>query len=574
MVENNTLKNESPLKEYYNLTFDNSILNTIKENKGVLKELDYDNEYLIYKTPKVIKYLKNDGSIMNLSHKYYCYYIEVNQKNWVHSIKKIVWNFLMVFDERTWEIDEEKSKENLRAKVTYDLSQVEKKWKGWKIIDILSVKADPIDKWLNTYEVYYQKNNWNTEKKIIKADDKQISVMAAYFFKRNLKKYSWIKRIVKIDFAKTFWARMFFSTKKRKPLSLKDLQSFTYKLYKIYDSKPSTSFPIALKELIRTTTWNIRVTSIELYDITEKDGLPDPYNALKRLNQKDLDMWKHINFDEIYLSMAKLSEWWINMADIFFNLAELIERRVYLRRSVKNAMKKPIFTIAFLMWIAVFSVKSFAPILKEIYTGIWKEPPKMTMMFNDAIDWTFNNIFFVVLFIYIAFTAYNYFSQYTFYWKKAIHNIKLSIPLFWWFFKRSEFEILLSVASQLYAWSRWHWEILPVIQWTLVNYHIKWVVNTAAVNFNTFKVNPWIVFDKFPEYIDPRISSLFKPERMDTSKWGEVDQLRNNFKLDNDEFIQNLNWILSNVMLIIAWILLMWIIFATIIPMVQLATAV
>lgn len=571
---NSIVSDENTLKPYYDKKIEDTLKTWIQKSKWVITEIDYNNSFLIYKTPKNLKFLKNDGSYLNLSLKYYCYFIEINTKTGEHKLRKISNHFLLWLDLESWELNELLTQKNLVEKLTYDLAQREKKYK-WKIrIDTTSIQASLINYLPNKYEVYFRKHNGGIEKKVIEAwivKHDQIKILAIYNLKKYSKKYSDIDRIYQIDFAKTIWAKLFVNTEKRKPLSLKDLTLFTFKLYKIYSAKPSTSFDVALEELIRTTNGNIRSTAIALKDITNEPATSSVEEAMKKLNEIDLAAGKKQNFNEVYLAMVSLiNSSWVSAATVFFKIADMLERQVFLLRSVKNAIKKPLAIIFFLLCVMCFTIKSFSPIVYDIYDGLWLPRPALTVAVNSFIDFVTQYFVFVVLFLYITYIWFIYFSQQSYYGKKVIHNIYLTMPLFWWFFKRRDYEIFLSVAQQLYGWRKSHDILLPLLKQTVVNEHIKAVIYTAWYNFNVYKtVSPWETFMKFPQYIEERLANLFKKELVDTEEWWELEQLAYTYRLDNDEFISNLNSLISNSLLFIGWWIVMITFLWSIIPMIE-----
>lgn len=576
--------NNGFLKHYYDIKINDSLKEGLKKDKWVVTDIDYNNSYLIYNTPKQIKYLKKDGSLLNLTIKYYCYYIEVNTKNWEHKIKKISNNFLLAFDLETWELNDNKTEELLKEKLFYDLAQIEKKSK-WKIfIHPSSINVKLINLSLCKYEVTFITKKWQRVKKIIRADvdtnekkvfNNQIKILVPFLLKKYSKKYEKVEKIYQIDYSKTFWTNLFVTPSKRKPLSKKDLLTFTYKLSKIYEAKRGASFWVALEELIKTSNWNVRNTAIALKNITDKNpNAAKPDEAMKILNEEDFRNWKRINFDVIYLAMADLlnsasTEW----AEVFKNIANILERELFLRKTLKSAVKKPLFVISFILWIWIFVITSFSWILFEIHDWLWIPRPAMTVFAVNFMEFVKSNIFLTIFFVYLFFVWFNYFSKHSFVWRKIMHSIYITSPLFWNFIKKSEYEIFLTVAKQLYWTTRWHEHVLPILKKTVENVHIKWVINTAAEQFILYKkITPGQTFDKFPQYIDPRISNILKPDVIDTNTSWELWQLIHTYRIDNDEFILSLKEIINTTLLLVGAAILITIMFATIIPMIELAT--
>jgi hypothetical protein len=194
--------------------------------------------------------------------------------------------------------------------------------------------------------------------------------------------------------------------------------------------------------------------------------------------------------------------------------------------------------------------------------------PYMTQLLWGIADIVINYFLYLILFWFILYTVINYFFKYSFYWKKSIHNIMLTIPLFWEFFKRTDFEIFLSVAHQLYLWWASNEVAFPILKNTLNNYHLSWIIYTASKLFMTQNYIPWFFLEKYPLYIEPRISNLFKSPDIDP--W-EINTLKEQYIIDNDDFITVLKWTISSWMLFLTAAVLMATLFATVIPMLKIA---
>jgi len=581
--------------------FDDTILSSLKANKFILKDESvlYTNKYLAYKTPKSLKLLKDDWTLIDVVIKVFYSYIETNLKTGKPTIKEDN-TYALKYIENGIE-NENETEENVISKILYELALKEFKWK-WKI----KIQLEPskllhiqyIKRWFSTYEIYFQKKTWWVENKVLKAsNDHQVNFLANYYMKKNSEKYLKVDYIYKIDFWKSFWEQMFINTQKRKKMKTKELLDFTRKLYKYHKAYTAATPRKAIETLVWSTEWNIRSTSIAMANIMKENGIENAYETFSKLNEEDLKLWKEPNFDNVYLSILKLS-WWasFSFSEAYNSLSELIERKVFLWSALKSAIKWPSFVLIFLLIVWTFTVNMFAPILFEIYTWVWEPIPKLTKALKDGIDFIFttnyppnlmalipdtlflrqivsfltSNTIFIILIIYMIFASLSYFTKNSFYWRKSMHNIMFSLPIFWWFFKKSEYEIFLTVASQLYwKWASNHWKALPILKTTVKNYHLQWVINTAANKFNIYNIVPWEMFVKYPDYVDEKVANLFKTPDPDES---EMITLKEAYKIDNDEFIWNLKWIIQNIMLMISGAILLIVILATIIPMLELAT--
>lgn len=592
----------SILDKFKDIQLDDSLLWTLKENKFIIKDesIINGNPYLTYNPPKELFLLKEDGSLLNLIFTVYYSYVEITLATSKVTIKS--WKTRVLQYVKNWIIDNYNTeKKSVKNKVLYELAKIEQKSKWKKIIKIEwknYVYIQYLNRSFNYYDIYFQKKDWSKEVKKVKASTEEQVYLLWNYLRKNNPNYHKIDYIYRTDFWKTFWENIFFAPRKRKQFNTKDLLDFTRKLYKIHRSRKDASGIAWIQALVSGSEWNVRATAIALSSIIKSNTVDTLEQLFKMLNKEDLKLWFKETFDPIYLSVIWLADKkWGSLETSYLNLEDIIQRKLFLESSLKKSLKGPLFVLWFLILMWAFTVKWFSKILFDIYDGIWEPRPPITEMMVNVINffiqssypqdlfirlfgdtwiiptllWILTkNIILISLLVYIMIATFKYFIKFSFYWKKAMHNIFLTIPLFWSFIKRSDFEIFLTVWNNLYwKWSATHMESLPLLKSTVRNYHIQWIINTAYLNNVNYQTPPWKVFVLYPDYFPDKVSVLFAWELPD---WTEMVALTNAYRNDNDDFIHSLKAIISNWLLFIAWWLLMVIVFATIVPMFQLAT--
>jgi len=614
----------SILDKLKDIKLDTKLLENLKKDKFIIKDpsLINDNKTLICNPPKELYYLKEDWNLLNLISTIYYSYVLISE-NWKVEILKGKARIVKYINvEKEIEDKDKTEKNSIRIKVLYDLAQIEKKYKWKKTVKLGKnlVYIKYLNRGFNKYDVFILKKDGSKIKKTIEAaTEEQANLLINYIINKNRKRnnYDKVDYIYRKDFWKTFWEAMFFVPQKRKKLTTKELLDFTRKLYKIHKSDPNLSWIGAIEHLIASSDWNVRATAIALKSISVWSWWTVSLSSVyKVLNNENIKIWLPIAFDEIYIKIIELAEkkWtstkskdgeeitWMEVA--YFNLEEIINRKLFLESALKKALRWPLITLSIILLLWLLIVKKFSVIVFAIYDWINEARPPATVVlvnlidfllwssFNPLIfnslfhwDWMFFwsdgllvipfhiltlNITLIIFWIILVLWIYKFFTKSTFYGKKFIHNVYLTTPLFWNFIKRSDFEIFLTVWENLYSsTASSHTEALPLLKDVVRNYHIKGILNTAYLRFVNEAVSPDKIFVLFPEYIPDKIASLFKnniPESM------EMIALKNTYKDDNDDFINNLKALVSQMILFISWLILLFIVFATIVPMFQLAS--
>lgn len=570
----------------------------LKKNKNIIHNEELlENSYFIFNAPKNLRLLKNDWTLMDLTFPIYYSYIVTNISNGKTQIKK--WKSLAtryVKDEiELWK----ETDLNVNMKVLYELAKIEEKNK-WKIkihIDpnnLVCVKKEP--RWYSKYEAFFERKNGQKDKVKIQADtDNQVIMLASDIIKKKGTKYNNLDFINKVDFWKTIWEDTFVKTEQRKPLSKKELYDLTRQIYKFVRADWNKWIAESIWILIWRSNGNIKSTLIALDTIVKEYWISKPHEIFQQLNNEDLRKWQKPNFDTVYISiLEKIDQ--IGTSETFENLSNLIERQVFLESSLKKALKWPLITLVLITVILLFVMKTMLMPLEWMYEQIWKPLPYFSQQWKNLLEylsWSilsdtlmqyytgdstimkilftifFNNIFAIVFTIYILKQLFNFFITYNFKGKKIFNDVIITIPVIWKFFLNKEYEILLSVAANLYKSESSHSKNLNILKNTVSNYHIKWLFNTAQYYFSNSGIPAYDIFIRYPYYIKPEIASLFKDSNPDeTEIW--IQQL--SIYYENNDFINNLTWLIKSVMFFITLVLMLIALNATIIPLLR-ATA-
>lgn len=410
------------------------------------------------------------------------------------------------------------------------------------------------------YEIIFRKKN-NTEKKIkVKGNMKTISTYALA-----LLAYYWYEEIISItavNFEKNFWESIFIKQSNKYIMPPKELFLFTRKLWKKYRTNPSGAEVIHLREMIHELdVWPSRNTCIRLVEYMEENNKPLA-DVLYKIPE---------NFDTVYQSVVKI--WHTNgkMAEAFENLADITERQYELGRVIKKALRSPILTIIIMFIVIVVSVFVSVPIIEDVYTSFKVEVPPLTLALKAFVYGSINYWYIAIVTVIATTAAYSFWANNTMYWRKFMADLKLTYPIFWEFLKKRDYEVLTAIAALIYS----QWDDLAIILHKLKkvvqNFHISWVINTAALNWEDFKTYPGVTFAKYEQYIDTKIASAWKTAHSPVAEFETLTQI---YRWENDDFVENLQKFLEPVLMMMISLLLLIIIFGIIFPLYNLVNVI
>jgi len=468
------------------------------------------------------------------------------KKPFIYTIK---FHFLVEIDEDIQEIDEDKSRLNMQT--------------AWlnAIKLYMEVNADKYDispnatLWKSRYEIVYLTGKWKTKKVTVWCGDKHIQDLAKALL--SFYKYESIDQITLIDFEKWFWESLFISKSSKTKMNPQDLYIFTTKLWKQFETNPWSDPRNMLKGMIKQSSpWALRNTCINLLQIMKNSNTELP-NAMEKDNE---------NFDNVYVSILKtwFQAWGKKLIESFQQLAEITQRTYYLKKAIKKSLKTPLIWMWFMTAVAILAVYKTVPIIEDVYGSFNAQVPVLTLVLKTIVYWLISNWYIALVITMLMISWYDYWSNYTMYWKKFMHDLFLTTPVIWWFMKTRDYEIFTSIAAML--WPIWQDPkiILDSLKHVVMNYHFRWVINTAALRWAETKTPVWSVFEKFPMYVDPKITNAFKGEWSPDSELRVLAQI---YKSDNDDFIDNLEKILEPVLMVFVVWMLWFIIFSVVIPL-------
>ena len=583
-----------------NIKVEDTILPELKKNNFMIRDMSLlKDPYIIYKTPKKLYLVEEDWTVHKASFKvWYTYLVFEPAKNKL-TLHKDSTYVVRMFNEK-YEPDERRTaKISINNKIIYELAQKEKKFK-WKKTILVDKKwlvhISYVNKSYNKYQLHFQKKDWTKEIKKAQASNKYQILEIATNIRLNNSNYYKLEFIYRNEFAKTVWEELFIVTKERKPLSSKELLDFTRKLYKIHkaEEKNSISAVQAIEKLIYTSEWNVRSTAIALTAIAKKSSISEPEDLFEAFNKNDIKLNKKPSFDNIYIKIVSLAKRTGSLHQAYYDLIEIIQRRVFLETALKKALIGPTITLFMIILIWLGAVKQFSIILFKIYDWMELERPVATQKIVDFMDFMKNspynpevfanitwwpdtflykltyifttNWFLIFLILAVWYAIIKFLATENFTGKKFVQDLFLTIPIFWNFFIKRDFEIFLTVAANLYSnWTTWvNSTALPLLKGVVSNYHIQWVIHTAHRKFIRTGVKPGEVFANYPNYFPDKVALLFKASTPDKT---EFETLMNTYKNDNDEFIDTLKAIISKLILLVSWIVVILVVLWTVIPM-------
>lgn len=469
-----------------------------------------------------------------------------NKKPFIHTVK---FHFLVEIDTDTQEIDEDKSRYNLNMA---GKDAVE------SYIELNSDKYDISPQATLTkskYEIVFNNAKWNEKKVTVWCWDKHIQDMAKSLL--SFYRYESIEQITLTDFEKWFWESLFISRSNKTKMNPQDLYIFTTKLWKQFETNPGSDPRNMLKDMVKQSgAWALRNTCINLLQIMKNTNaeLPDAM-------EKDSE-----NFDNVYVSILKtwFQAWGRKLVESFNQLAEITERTYFLKKAIKKALKTPLIGMWFMTAVAILAVYKTVPIIEDVYWSFNAPVPTLTLVLKGIVYWLIWNWYVALVLNMLFISWYDYWSNYTMYGKKFMHDLFLTSPVIWGFMKTRDYEIFTSIAAMLWPIGQDPKIILDSLKQVVTNYHLRWVINTAAIRWEQMKTSPWTVFEKFPMYIDPKIANAFKWEWSPDS---ELRVLARIYKSENDDFIDNLEKILEPVLMVFVVWMLWFIIFSVVIPL-------
>lgn len=402
------------------------------------------------------------------------------------------------------------------------------------------------------FEIIFKKKKWERKMRVkwtMPTIEKYAMALVAYYG------YEGIESITAINFEKDFWQSLFIKKSSKTQMSPKDLFLFTRKLGKKYKTNPSGAETTHLREMIHELdAWAARNVAIYLVEHMEKNNKP-----LADVLSKSPE-----NFDVVYQSVIKI--WHLNgkLAEAFERLADITERQYQLGRVVKKSLRTPTVAFVLLVTVITLSVKIALPIIEDIYATFNAELPPLTITLKTIVNLLFD-YWYACLVVWMASIAtYSFWANNTLYGRKFMADLRLTIPLLGEFSKKRDFEVFTAIAALIYS----QWDdiaiILNKLKRVVQNFHISWVINTAAINWQEMKAYPWATFAKYDQYIDPKIANAWKTAY---SPVVEYETLTNIYRGENDDFIDSLKELLWPLLmaLIALWILI--IIFGIVYPL-------
>ena len=504
---------------------------------------------IIKKWKKTI-YIKKDGWIIEMDRSAVLYlFVIPKNKTKKPFLKELKFNFLVYVDTDREDIDVQLSEKNresawIEAVKNYTNTNQDKY--------IISQNAS-LSKF--QYVITYNTKKWTYKKITVWSWTRQIQEYA-----KTLLSYYWyesIEEILLINFQKWFWESLFITKSTKTKMSAQDLFILTTKLWKQFETNPSMDTRNMLKDIIlQSSAGALRNTCIKLLQIMNTSNVELPVAM-----EKDKE-----NFDNVYISILKtwFQSWWNKLVESFKQLAEITQRTYYLKKALKKALKTPLIWMFFMTAVAILAAYKTVPIIEDVYSSFNTPIPTLTLTLKTIVYWLINNWYIAIVLGILTISWYNYWSNYTMYWKKFMHDLILTLPILWNFMKTRDYEIFASIASML--WPIWNDPkiILDSLKQVVTNYHFSWVINTAWILWSETKTSPWQVFEKFPMYVDPKIANAFKWE---WSPDAELKVLARIYKSDNDDFIDNLEKILEPLLMVFVVLMLWFIIFSVVIPL-------
>lgn len=401
------------------------------------------------------------------------------------------------------------------------------------------------------YEIVFKKKNGDERKIKVKGNMKTINT-----YSLALLAYYWYEEIVSItavNFQKNFWESLFIKQSNKQVMQPKELFLFTRKLGKKYRTNPAGAETTHLREMIHELdVWAARNTCIRLVEYMEENNRPLA-EVLYKIPE---------NFDTVYQSVVKI--WHSNgkMAEAFDNLADITERQYELGRVIKKSLRSPIMTVVIIFIVMVVAVLVSVPIIEEVYTSFKAEIPTLTKMLKAFVYGSINYWYIAIVLVLATTASYSFWANNTMYGRKFMADLRLTYPIFGEFMKKRDYEVFTAIAALIYS----QWDDLAIILHKLKkvvqNFHISWVINTAALNWEDFKTYPWLTFAKYEQYIDNKIASAWKTAHSPVAEFETLTQI---YRWENDDFVENLQKMLEPILMmtisLLLLIIIMWIIF-------------
>ena len=156
-------------------------------------------------------------------------------------------------------------------------------------------------------------------------------------------------------------------------------------------------------------------------------------------------------FGELFVSMVEVGEETGQLDRVFKELSEYYKGIAEIINKIKSASYYPAFVLFSSSSITFGIIYFLVPTFAQIYSSMGGHLPALTQMLVNASNWLQANIiqFFIGLALFIAIFYLLYKKVYAF--KKLIHRIQLSIPLFGPLFVKSAIAKLSRTFSTLFA---------------------------------------------------------------------------------------------------------------------------
>lgn len=283
--------------------------------------------------------------------------------------------------------------------------------------------------------------------------------------------YESLESVTAVNFEKDFWESLFIPASRKKIMSPKDLFMFTRKLGKKYRTNPEGGDKMHMKEMIHEFNAGAsRNTAIQLLAYMEDYNLP-LHAVIGRIPE---------NFNPIYQSVVKIGQLNGKVSEAFLNLAEITERQYELSRAITKSLRMPIITFLVVLAVGVIAVYTTVPIIEDVYNTFGATVPTGTIILKGIVYGLVQYWYIIAIVAILMAAAYNFWSKYTLYGKKFMHDLSITMPMIGEFIKRRDYEVLTSIGALIYTQGEDLAIILHKLKRTVSNFHISGVLNTAA----------------------------------------------------------------------------------------------
>lgn len=513
--------------------------------ESVLLKMD---QRAIVKKGNEYVYVNKDGSFTRLKIKERAYVLVFPKNRKKKPLYKRVDYYYYTHVNSEEMIDTGISKENKAVGANYAWAVFNQKY--WKEYDVdFSLLRERY-----IFEIVFNKRDWKQRKiKGVKGTMRTIEKYAlwllAYYG------YESLESVTAVNFEKNFWESIFIPASKKTKMSTKELYMFTQKLGKKYRTNPEGGDKVHMREMIyELNAGAARNTAIQLLAYMEEYNL-QLSSVIGKIPE---------NFDAVYQSVIRIGQLNGKMADAFLQLAEITSRRYELSRAIVKSLRMPMIALVVVCIVGVIAVTVTVPIIEDIYTSFGAELPATTHFLKFLVNSGAKYWYIYGIVGLLFYSWYNYWSQYTLYGKRFVHDITLSVPGIGPFIKKRDYEVLTAVCSLIYQQGEDLGIILHKIKKTVSNFHIAGVLHTAALNWEDSKIYPGLTMEKYEQYIDPKIANAWKGANSPVT---EFATLSNIYKGENDDFVENLQKTAEPLLMVLVILVLGFIIAAVVFPL-------